>query len=134
MKAWNGSRQGMKMKGNEIDLRGKANQGNVPPPPQYMGPQMVFYQPAVRRNLPQPTICPLCGGTLFDKPYRFNDPRSGLPPAWAYRCRSCEYFITMQISVNPQDMNKVLKESEKFDKKFHQDPAYRPKRLDEGIQ
>lgn len=87
-----------------------------------------FYSPAFRRNLPQPTICPLCGGGFYDKPYRLNDPEPGINPVLAFRCRSCEYFFVIQISLNPEILNKDLHIMEKSNpEKFGQSPSFRPK-------
>jgi hypothetical protein len=89
-----------------------------------------FYSPAFRRNLPQPTICPLCGGNLYDKPYRLNDPDPGIQPVLAFRCRSCEYFFVLQISLNPEILNRDLHIQEKSDpQKYAQGPSYRPPKV-----
>jgi hypothetical protein len=100
-----------------------------PSPPQLV--PLYFYDPGalvaagkLPPHLVKPSMCPLdgCGGTLSDKPYRLEQKGGKYILPW--RCRSCGNYFIMMISLNPDRLNKDLKDSTE---KPESNLKYRPK-------
>jgi hypothetical protein len=93
-------------------------------------PTLIFYDPATHKKLQPPTYCPLCGGPLNEMPYRFNDPRPGMPVTYAWRCRNCEYFFQIKISIDPRSVNEMIRikaQQPETAPAPQKQPGYRPK-------
>ncbi len=92
-----------------------------PDPPEPSPTQIIpmyFYDPAAlvaQNKLPphlvKPSMCPLdgCGGTLSDKPYRLEQKGGKYILPW--RCRSCGNYFIMMISLNPDRLNKDMRDN-----------------------
>jgi len=101
------------------------------PPPQIV--PTFFYEPAalvaankLPSHLVKPTICPLCAGTLSDKPYRLEQKDGKYILPW--RCRSCGNFFIMMISLNPDGLQKDINDGTGIGPRARE-PNYRPPKV-----